>query len=212
MSGGDPRWQAALASARDSLGAASEAQAQLEARFDAGAFERALRIVTECDAAGGRVHVTGVGKPEHLARYAASLLASTGTAAYFLHATEAVHGSAGQVVAGDVVIAISNSGSTPELLDAVALVRDLKARVIAVAGATDSKLGDLADAVLDARVPREGGGLGLAPRASAGAELSVLAALSAGLESLRGFSRADYHARHPAGALGARSRASNRTS
>jgi arabinose-5-phosphate isomerase len=200
------RWGAALASARDSLAAASEAQGRLEERFDADAYDRAIKIIAEACAAGGRVHVTGVGKPEHLARYAASLLASTGTPAYFLHATEALHGSAGQVTAGDVVIAISNSGSTPELLGAVALVRGQKARVVAVVGVLDSKLGDLADAALDAGVAREGGGLGLAPRASAGAELAVLAALSAGLESLSGWTRADFHAHHPSGALGAKSR------
>lgn len=207
MSADDPGLRAALESARDTLRAAREAQAELETRFDASAFERSMRIIAACCAAGGRVHVTGVGKPEHLARYAASLLASTGTPAYFLHATEAVHGSAGQVVGGDVAIAISNSGSTPELLGAVAAVRGLGAQVIAVVGASGSELAEQADAVLEAGVTREGGGLGLAPRASAGAELSVLAALSAGLESLRGFSRADYHARHPAGALGEKSRA-----
>ncbi len=205
MSESDPHWRAALASVRDTLRAASEAHTGLEQRFEAAAYQRAIRLIADSCADGGRVHVTGVGKPEHLARYAASLLASTGTPAYFLHATEAVHGSAGQVTSGDVVIAISNSGSTPELLAAIELLRELKARVVAVVGEAESKLGALADAVLDAGVAREGGGLGLAPRASAGAELSVLAALSAGLEALRGFTRADYHAHHPSGALGAKS-------
>ncbi len=208
MSASKSRWDAALASARDSLAAAREAQEGLETRFDGAAYGRAIRVIDEACTAGGRVHVTGVGKPEHLARYAASLLASTGTPAYFLHATEAVHGSAGQVEAGDVVIAISNSGATAELLHAAELVRGLKARVVAVVGVLDSPLGELADTSLEAGVAREGGGLGLAPRASAGAELSVLAALAAGLESLRGWTRADYHAHHPSGALGAKSRES----
>jgi arabinose-5-phosphate isomerase len=150
--------------------------------------------------------VTGVGKPEHLAHYAASLLASTGTPATFLHATEAVHGSAGQIVAGDVVLAISNSGETAELRRTVEVARGRGARIVAVTGAPRSSLARAADVVLDAGVAREGGGLGLAPRASAAAELLVLAALSAALEKVCGLTRADYHARHPAGALGEKSR------
>ncbi|MDX1648398.1 MAG: PfkB family carbohydrate kinase [Myxococcota bacterium] len=180
--------------------------AALRERLGRDAFDATVALVREAERAGGRVHVTGVGKPEHVARYAASLLASTGTPAAFLHATEAVHGSAGQVVAGDVVIAISNSGETGELLAAVEAVRALGGRVVAVTGALHAPLARLAETVLDAGVAREGGGLDLAPRASVAAELLVLAALSAALEVERGFSQADYHARHPAGALGRRSR------
>jgi arabinose-5-phosphate isomerase len=179
---------------------------RLRERLGREAFDRSVALVRAAEREGGRVHVTGVGKPEHVARYAASLLASTGTPASFLHATEAVHGSAGQVVAGDVVIAISNSGETEELLRAVEAVRALGARVVAVTGALHAPLARAAEAVLDAGVAREGGGLGLAPRASVAAELLVLAALSAALEVERGFSRRDYHARHPAGALGRLSR------
>jgi arabinose-5-phosphate isomerase len=152
------------------------------------------------------VHVTGIGKPEHVASYAASLLSSTGTPATFLHGTEVVHGSAGQVVEGDVVVAISNSGETRELLAALETVRRLGARVVAVTGDPASSLARAADVVLDAGVAREGGGLGLAPRASVVAELLVLAALSAALEEAGGFSRGDYHARHPSGTLGDKSR------
>jgi D-arabinose 5-phosphate isomerase GutQ len=150
--------------------------------------------------------VTGVGKPEHVARYAASLLASTGTPATFLHATEAVHGSAGQVVAGDAVVAISNSGNTAELRLAVEAARAMGARVIAVTGGLDSWLAQEADAVLDAGVSREGGSLGFAPRASIAAEVLVVAALSVALEEDIGLSAAEYHRRHPAGALGARAK------
>jgi arabinose-5-phosphate isomerase len=146
--------------------------------------------------------VTGVGKPEHLARYGASILSSTGTPSAFLHATETLHGSGGQIVPGDVVIAISNSGRTQELLLAVAALRALGARIVAITGDADSALAKEADVVLDARIAREGGGLGLAPRASIAAELLALATLSAGLEVARGFTREEYHARHPAGRLG----------
>jgi len=184
---------------------AVEELAALRKRLDPDAFERAVALLREAEAAGGRVHVTGIGKPEHVAHYAASLLSSTGTPATFLHGTEAIHGSAGQVVRGDVVIAISNSGAT-ELVATAEAVRALGARVIAVTGNPHSPLAARADLVLDAGVEREGGGLGFAPRASVAAELLVLAALSAALESARGFTRAEYHARHPGGALGQRSK------
>lgn len=175
--------------------------ARLRARTPAAGFGAALALVREAEAQGGRVHVTGIGKPEHIARYAAALFSSTGTPAAFLHGTEARHGSAGQVVAGDVVIAISNSGET-ELVDAVDVVSALGARIIAVTGRANSPLAARAEVVLDAGVAREGGGIGLAPRASAAAQLVVLAAFSAALERARGFTRAEHRARHPSGALG----------
>ncbi len=194
------------AEALASFGVAVEELDRLQRRLDATAFEAALALLARAREGGSRIHVTGVGKPEHLARYAASLFASTGTPAYFLHATEVAHGSAGQIHAGDVVIAISNSGATAELLAAVAVAREMGAHVIAVTGVLDSALAKAADTALDAGVAREGGPLGLAPRASAAAELLVLAALAAGAEHAVGLTRAEYHRRHPAGALGDRSR------
>jgi arabinose-5-phosphate isomerase len=207
--GASPRGVAAAAASSEALASFAVAVEELDLlrrRLDPAAFEAALALLAQARARGGRVHVTGVGKPEHLARYAASLLASTGTPATFLHATEAVHGSAGQIAPGDVVIAISNSGGTAELLAAVAAARAMGAGVIAVTGGLDSALARAADAVLDAGVAREGGPLGLAPRASAAAELLVLAALAAGAEQAVGLTRGEYHRRHPAGSLGDRSR------
>lgn len=191
-----------LAEIEGAFDIALEELGALRRRLVPKAYADALALIRGAEATGGRVHVTGVGKPEHLARYGASLLASTGTPAQFLHATETVHGSAGQVVAGDVVIAISNSGATGELLAAVATLKALGGRIIAITGGLDSPLAKAADVTLDAGVAREGGGLGLAPRASIAAELLVLAALSTGLETARGFTRAQYHARHPGGRLG----------
>ncbi|HKJ24076.1 MAG TPA: PfkB family carbohydrate kinase [Myxococcota bacterium] len=169
---------------------------------DATAFDAAVALVLGAEEKQRRVHVTGVGKPEHVARYAASLLSSTGTAATFLHGTEAIHGSAGQVAPGDVVIAISNSGDTAELRGAVEAVQALGAQIVAVAGRPDSWLARASQVSLHAGVSREGGGLGLAPRASVAAQVLVVAALSGALERARGFTAADYLARHPAGALG----------
>ena len=173
---------------------------------DRDAVAAAARLVREAEVGGGRVHVTGVGKPEHVARYAASLLSSTGTPASFLHGTEATHGSVGQLRAGDVLIAVSNSGTTPELLSTVAAAQKIGARVIAVTGRGDSALARAATAVLLARVDEEGGPLNLAPRSSVLAQTLILAALSVELQDSRDFTRADYHARHPSGALGERSR------
>ena len=111
--------------------------ADLRSRAEVDAIERAADVILDCEARGGRVHVTGVGKSEHVARYIASLLSSTGTPAYFLHATECVHGSAGQVRVPDVTISVSNSGTTPELVRAVEVLRGLGIKIIGVSGKRD---------------------------------------------------------------------------
>lgn len=188
------------------FGIAVDELAALRARLTPGTFEAACSLIRSARDQGQRVHVTGLGKPEHVAHYAASLLSSTGTPATFLHATEVLHGSAGQLVAGDVVIAVSNSGETAEIRSAVEVVRRMRARVIAVTGRPDSWLAHQADVVLDAGVGREGGPLDLAPRASVAAEVLILAALSAALQYEQGFSREDYYLRHPSGELGRRAR------
>lgn len=175
-------------------------------RHDGTSLAAAAALIEESESKGGRVHVTGVGKPEHVAHYAASLLSSTGTPATFMHATEALHGSLGQLVRGDVVIAISNSGTTSECLLAVEAVQAYGGRVIAVTGGLSSPLADAAEVTLDAGVKEEGGPLGLAPRASVAAEILVLSALGAVLQDRRGFDPKGYAARHPAGALGKRAR------
>src|SRR5262249_24496042 len=118
---------------------------------------------------------------------AAWLLASTGTPAAFLHATEVSHGCVGQTRPGDVVIAISNRGSTDELLRAVDALREFGVRILAVTGRRDSPLARAADLVLEAAVEEEGDSLGLAPRASVLAGLLVLGALSVQLQEAKGF-------------------------
>lgn len=218
----DPRWAALVARARDEAAGADGARpgaagrrvlevavgelAALAERHDGFSLQAAAELIEAAEARGGRVHVTGVGKPEHVAHYAASLLSSTGTPATFLHATESLHGSLGQIVPGDVVIAISNSGTTSECLLAVEAIRGYGGRLIAVTGGLSSPLAEAADVTLDAGVKQEGGPLGLAPRASVAAEILVLAALGAVLQERRGLDRAAYAARHPAGALGRQAR------
>lgn len=174
----------------------------LRTRAKIEAIERAADLILEAEACGGRVHVTGIGKSEHIARYIASLLSSTGTPAYFLHATECVHGSAGQVCPNDVAIAISNSGTTPELLLAVQTLREFDIKIIGVSGNRESELARLSDVLLDAGVENEGGSLNLVPRASIIAKIYVLCSLSVALEAHKGLTREQYARWHPGGALG----------
>ena len=165
-------------------------------------YEAALSLIRTCQAGGGRVHITGIGKPGHVAAYLASLLSSTGTPTYFLHGTEAVHGSCGQLMAGDVVIAISNSGETTELKSTVLAVKNNGCKVIAVTGNPDSWLAREGDAVLLAGVSEEGGPLNRAPRNSILAEVLTLQALSMALQADGGQTPQQYVRCHPGGALG----------
>lgn len=176
--------------------------AALRTRAEVEAIEQAALLILECESRAGRVHVTGIGKSEHVARYFASLLSSTGTPAYFLHATECIHGSAGQVRAADVTIAISNSGATPELMCAVEALRNVGSRIIGVSGDRHSPLALAADVLVYAGVYNEGGDLNLVPRASILAKILVLCALSLVLEANKGLTREQYARWHPGGALG----------
>ena len=157
-------------------------------------YRRAAELIWRAEARGNRLHVTGIGKPAHVASYMASLLSSTGTPAYFLHGTEAVHGSCGQLVPGDVVICISNSGETAEMKATAAAVRRNGAKIIAVTGSPDSWLARFADAHLYAGVAREGGPLL--------AETLALQALSVVLQEKRNITPEEYVLRHPGGSLG----------
>jgi sugar/nucleoside kinase (ribokinase family)/D-arabinose 5-phosphate isomerase GutQ len=176
--------------------------AALRGGLNIAAISRTVEIIRTALGRGGRVHVTGVGKPEHVARYAASVFCSVGTPATFLHATETLHGSLGQVHPRDVVIAISNSGSTDELLSTATAIREQGAQLIAITGNKDSSLGQLADLVIHVPVPNEGGGLGLAPRISVLGEVFVLAGLSVALELAHGLTVEEYSRWHRAGAIG----------
>lgn len=165
-------------------------------------YEQAAALVQASQAKGGRIHVTGIGKCSHVATYAASLISSTGNPAYYLHGTEAVHGSCGQLVAGDVVIAISNSGETGELKATVLAVKNNGCKVIGVSGNPDSWLAKNSDAFLYAGVHKEGGPLNRAPRASVLAEMLTLQALSVALQVEQDWDPIRYVRCHPGGALG----------
>lgn len=167
------------------------------------AYNNAYKLIIEAKSRGNRVHVTGIGKPSYVAGYIASLLSSTGTSAYVLHGTEAIHGSSGQVQKGDVVIAISNSGETEELKKTVTTLKNNNAKIIAVAGNENSWLARNSDAFLFAGVGEEGGPLNKAPRASYLAEIIVLQGLSVLLQSEENIDLQDYKRWHPGGTLGA---------
>ena len=172
------------------------------AQRNAGEYEKAVAMITECQARGGRLHITGIGKPGHVAEYMASLFSSTGVPCYFLHGTEAVHGSCGQLVAGDVVICISNSGETAELKATAMAIGNNGCKVIAVTGNEHSWLAQKSDAHLFAGVQAEGGPLNRAPRTSILAEMLTLQALSVALQAQRNWSPQEYVRCHPGGALG----------
>lgn len=165
-------------------------------------FEAAAQMIWESQKAGGRVHLTGIGKPAYVAGYMASLLSSTGTPAYYLHGTEAVHGSCGQLVAGDVVICISNSGETAEMKATAIAIRNNGCKIIALTGNSESWLANFADAQLVASAGREGGPLNRAPRASILTEILVLQGLSVILQEKRAITPEEYVLRHPGGSLG----------
>ena len=169
---------------------------------DVVALQQAADIILAAQKNGKRVHITGIGKPAHVAAYMASLLSSTGTPTYFLHGTEAVHGSCGQLIEGDIVICISNSGETAELKSTVLAVKNNGCRVISVTGKADSWLAKQGDVCLLAGVAQEGGPLNRAPRTSILAETFVLQCLSVLLQERVNLTPQAYVKRHPGGALG----------
>lgn len=171
--------------------------------IDLDSLNAASVLILEAEAQGGRLHITGIGKPGHVAEYMASLFSSTGTPTYFLHGTEAVHGSCGQLRAGDVVICISNSGETAEMKATATAIRNNGCKIISVTGKASSWLARMGQVHLFAGVGEEGGPLNRAPRASILAETLVLQALSVALQEHRGLTPQEYVLRHPGGSLGA---------
>lgn len=170
--------------------------------IDEIAINKARDLILESEKNNGRVHVTGIGKPGHVSGYISSLLSSTGTPAYTLHGTEAVHGSSGQVVPGDVVIAISNSGETQELKATIETLKVNGAKIIGVSGNSDSWLKNASDIFLFAGVEEEGDLLNKAPRASILAETIALQSLSIALQYAKELDAKQYLKWHPGGSLG----------
>ena len=166
-----------------------------------GAFLDAVGLIL---AGRGRVIVSGIGKSGHIGRKIASTLASTGTPAFFVHPAEAIHGDLGMITPDDVVIAISNSGESMEILNILPSIKRQGAKLIAITGRPHSTLARDADVHLDAAVAQEACPLNLAPTASTTAVLALGDALAVALLDARGFGAEDFARSHPGGALGRR--------
>jgi arabinose-5-phosphate isomerase len=165
------------------------------------AFASAVECLLSC---GGRVVVTGMGKSGLVARKIAATLSSTGTPALFLHPAEAVHGDLGMIVRGDVVIALSLSGETEEIIELLATMKRLAVKLVAMTGELRSTLAQAADVALDCSVAKEACLLGLAPTASTTTMLALGDALALTLAEQRGFKEEDFAELHPGGKLGKR--------
>ncbi len=164
-------------------------------------FVEACRLIMGC---AGRVVVTGMGKSGHVARKIAATLASTGTPAFFVHPGEASHGDLGMILPQDVVLALSNSGETDEVLFILPVIKRQGIPLIAITGNANSSLADQANVHLDASIAAEACPLGLAPTASTTAALVMGDALAVALLEARGFTSEDFARSHPAGSLGRR--------
>ena len=164
-------------------------------------FVAAVNCILACKA---RVIVTGMGKSGHVGRKIAATLASTGTPSFFLHPAEAFHGDLGMVTEQDVVIAISNSGESSEIVNILPIIRRIGATIIAMSGRRTSQLGQFADFFSEIAVEREACPLGLAPTASTTATLAMGDAIAMALMSCRNFTSQDFALFHPGGALGRR--------
>ena len=187
-----------LALARKVLETEAAAVLSLVPRIDAR-FERAVEMLRACR---GRVILTGMGKSGIICRKIAATLTSTGTASLFLHPAEAVHGDLGVIQGDDVVIAISSSGETAEVLRLLETIRRVGARLITIVGVTASTLGEAADVSLDCSIAEEACPLNLAPTASTTAALAVGDALAMTLLVAKGFQQEDFANLHPGGKLG----------
>jgi arabinose-5-phosphate isomerase len=183
--------------ARRVLRIEAQAVGDLADRIDAN-FERAVELLVQCE---GRVVVTGMGKSGIICQKIAATLSSTGCPSYFMHPAEAVHGDLGMIVSGDVLIAISNSGETQEIVRLLELVRRLAAKVIAITGEPKSTLARFADVHLDASVDEEACSWDLVPTASSTASLALGDALAVASYEARGFSPKDFARFHPGGRL-----------
>lgn len=192
--------QEAISLARRVLEIEARAVQKLAGRLDES-FVNAMQIVLGCK---GRIVVSGIGKSGHIARKLASTLASTGTPAFFVHPAEASHGDLGMITRDDVLITISNSGESAELLVIVPIVKREGAKLISITGDPASSLATQADAHLNASTSEEACPLGLAPTASTTAALAMGDALAVALLEARGFDESDFARSHPGGNLGRR--------
>lgn len=176
----------------------ADAVVKLKENLD-GSFKEAMELIIDCP---GRVVFTGVGKAGLVAKKLAATFSSTGTSAFFVHAGEGLHGDLGMIKTGDVVIAVSNSGETDEVINLIPSLRRIGVKLIALTGDNDSTLSNYADLILEANVITEACPHNLAPTASTTAAIALGDALAIALSSYYGFTPEDFALYHPGGSLG----------
>lgn len=189
-----------VARGREIIAIERDAVEAIEGRLDAR-FEKAVRLLYNCK---GKVILTGVGKSGNIAQKIVATLNSTGTPAFYLHPSDALHGDLGMVLPVDVVIILSKSGDTPELAQLLPILKKMGVKIIALTGNVQSRLGRQASVVLDCSVDREACPFDLAPTASTTAMLAMGDAVAVSLYELKGFTRDDFATTHPGGAIGRR--------
>jgi len=187
-----------LQCARDVLDIEAKGILSLSDRLDEN-FVRAVDILSGCK---GKVVVTGLGKSGLIGRKIAATFSSTGTPSLFLHATEGIHGDLGMIMKEDVVLAVSNSGETDELLMLLPIIKRLGPKIIVMTGNPDSRLSRTGDVILNAAIKEEACPMGLSPTASTTAALAMGDALAVVLLEKKGFKQEDFALRHPGGTLG----------
>ena len=190
--------EAMLKHAQDVLRMEAEAILELVPRVDEN-FAAAVKLILDCQ---GRTVITGMGKSGLIGRKMAATFASTGTPSFYLHPAEGIHGDLGMVTESDVVIALSNSGETGEVLNILTSLRRIGAKIIAMVGKPDSTLGKNADVVLNVGVSKEACPLGLAPTSSTTAALAYGDALALALLKKHNFTASQFAIFHPGGSLG----------
>lgn len=187
-----------LSSARRTIQLEAEAVSDLVSHLDEN-FIRACELMFQCT---GRIIVTGMGKSGHIGKKIAATLASTGSPSFFVHPGEASHGDLGMITSNDVVIALSNSGETAEVVTIIPLLKRMKTPLISITANADSTLSTASDANLHIGVEKEACPLGLAPTSSTTTQLVLGDALAIALLEARGFSAEDFAFSHPGGSLG----------
>ena len=194
----EDKLKAGLEGAKNVLQIEADAVLKLKEELD-GSFKKAMELIIDSE---GRVVFTGVGKTGLVAKKLAATFSSTGTSAFFVHAGEALHGDLGMIRAGDVVIAVSNSGETDEVISLLPSLRRIGVTLIALTGNSESTLAEHADLILEADVITEACPHNLAPTASTTAALALGDALAIALSSYYGFTPEDFALYHPGGSLG----------
>ena len=191
----------AIASAKNALDIEVAALSKMASGIEPK-IEPALKLLVENQ---GRVIVVGLGKSGLVGAKIAATLASTGTPSFFVHAADALHGDSGAIHDGDLVIAISNSGETSEVVAVADMSKNWGNKVIAITGKTNSRLATIADATLDISFEKEADPNGLAPTTSTTLTIAIGDAIAAALITYKNFSAQDFGKRHPGGALGKKS-------